>query len=231
MRLLVCTLVWLAALSAKAQVSDFKRVDFGRADSVARLYPGHSLNNLPDLAFKLTSSFEREEEKFRTLYVWICLNIRNDYSLYIRNKEQRMSAKSDTELDAWYAAFSKVIFDKLLNEHKTICTGYAYLLRELALAAGLTCVMVDGYGKTPGVRLYKEYPNHTWNAVRLNGKWYLCDPTWSSGLIDSGSGEFVQKFNSRFFLEDPVKFAKHHYPLDTTWFLLPQKPILNSFLK
>ncbi|MCW5910848.1 MAG: hypothetical protein KIT62_07230 [Cyclobacteriaceae bacterium] len=231
MRLLAYTLVWIAVLPARAQVSDFKGTDFSRADSVAKLYPNHPLTNLPDLAGKLTHSFSRDEEKFRALFTWVCLNIRNDYRLYLENKHAREQCKTEAALNEWYKTFSKVLYRELLQEHRTICTGYAYLVRELALASGLECVMVDGYGRTPGTRLRKNYPNHNWNAVRLNGKWYLCDATWASGKIDRQLNEFVPRYDDRFFLVNPAEFARHHYPLDTSWLLVQDKPALSGFLK
>ncbi len=219
MRLLTCTVVWIAVLSARAQVSDFEGTDFGRADSVARLYPDYPLTNLPDLADKLTRDFTREEEKFRAVFTWVCLNIRNDYELYRWNKQQRERCKTEAELKAWYKTFSKTLYRELLNDHKTICTGYAYLIRELALASGLECVIVDGYGRTPGSRLNKKFPNHNWNAIKLNGKWYLCDATWASGRIDEQSKQFVGRYNDFYFLTNPKLFNRSHFPLEQKWLL------------
>lgn len=231
MRLLTYIVLWMAVLSAKAQVSDFKRIDFGRADSVARLYPNHPLNSLPDLANKLTRPFTTDAEKFRAVFTWVCLNIRNDYELYLKNKQQREQCKTEAELKIWYKTFSKTLFLELLNNHKTICTGYAYLIRELALASGLECVIVDGYGRTPGSKLNKDFPNHNWNAVKLNGKWYLCDATWASGRIDNLSKTFVANYNDDFFLMTPEKFIKRHFPLDDRWMLMEMpQPTLQEFL-
>lgn len=157
MRLLTYIVLWIAVLSARAQVSDFKAIDFGGPDSVARLYPNYPLNNLPDLANKLTRPFTNEAEKFRAVFTWVCLNISNDYELYLRNKQQREQCKTDAELEAWYKTFSKTLFEELLNNHKTICTGYAYLIRELALASGLECVIVDGYGRTLWLKIEQRF--------------------------------------------------------------------------
>ena len=219
MKLLTYILLWLAVEMACAQVSDFKVADFDRADSVARLYPNHTLKSLPDLAFKLTNPLFREEEKFRAIFTWVCLNISNNYELYSRNKKGRERCNTQAELSAWYAHFGREMFLKLLNDHSTICTGYAYLVRELALAAGIECVIVDGYGRTPGTKLKKGFPNHNWNAVKLNGKWYLCDATWASGKIASDTKQFIARYNDLFFLMNPKLFNKNHTPLESKWLL------------
>jgi transglutaminase/protease-like cytokinesis protein 3 len=210
---------WLPALCASAQVSDFKEADFRKADSVAALYPNHSLNSLPDLAIKLTHALERDEEKFRAIFTWVCLNISNDYELYLKNKKGRENCRTKAELTAWYLRFGSAMFQKLLTHHTTICTGYAYLVRELALAVDIECVIVDGYGNTPGSKLKKGFPNHNWNAVKLSGKWYLCDPTWASGKISSENKQFVARFNDFYFLTDPKAFGRNHFPLESQWLL------------
>jgi Transglutaminase-like superfamily len=216
MKLSAFTFVWIA-VSASAQVSDFEDADFKKADSIARLYPHHSLYNLKALADKLTLSLSKDEEKFKAIYTWVCLNIKNDYELYRINRHQREIRKTKAELTIWYKEFSKVLFKKLLDEHTTICTGYAYLVKEMAAQIGILCVIVDGYGRSPGSKLKENYPNHSWNAVNLNGKWYLCDPTWSSGRIDRETMQFVHIYNELFFLTEPNLFIQSHYSLDSAW--------------
>lgn len=214
-----------------AQRSDFKDADFRRADSVASLYPNHSLIYIKLLAGKLTAPFHSEEEKFRAIYTWICRNVESDYKLYQENKRNRETLKNREELDEWNKKFCRRVFNKLLSEQKTICSGYAYLLKELAFHAGITCVTVDGYGRTAQANVKGTGTlNHSWNAVRLNNKWYLCDATWSSGIIDGEHGRFVRKYDDSFFLADPPLFVRTHYPSDTAWMLLNHKPTLQEFL-
>jgi hypothetical protein len=72
--------------------------------------------------------------------------------------------------------------------------------------------------------------NHSWNAIQLNNKWYLCDATWSGGAYDVDLSRYDKKFNDSYFLADPSLFIRNHYPLDSTWTLLTKKPTLNEFL-
>jgi hypothetical protein len=225
-----CFLVFFSSC-VHAQISDFRQTDFKEADSIAALYPKHSLKDLRSLVGKLTRPLSTEEEKFRAIYKWVCDNIENDYSLYLRNKRKREKLKDPGELKEWNNKFSAVVFRYLLEQQKTVCTGYAYLVREMASHAGLSCKIIDGYGRTiqsniggPGIA------NHSWNAIQLNGKWYLCDATWSSGLIDTQESSFVKRFDDSYFLADPALFIRNHYPLDSTWMLLDIKPSLRKFL-
>lgn len=214
-----------------AQVSDFADADFSKADSIAACYPRHSLRDLCALADKLTRPLSTEVEKFRAIYTWTCTNIANDYTLYLKNERQRQKYTDPVQHKAWNREFSARVFKKLLEEHKTVCTGYAYLVRELAFHAGIKCVVVDGYGRTAQSNIRGEgVANHSWNVVCLNNKWYLCDATWSSGAIDAKTGSFVKKYDAVYFLMDPALFVRNHYPLDSEWMLLRDKPTLHEFL-
>jgi hypothetical protein len=64
----------------------------------------------------------------------------------------------------------------------------------------------------------------------LDNQWYLCDATWSSGAVDPVRGTFVKQFSEAYFLPPPALFARNHYPLDTAWLLVAEKPTLPEFL-
>ena len=144
-------LVFVLCFSVRlqAQIPAFRARDFHKADSVAALYPGHSLTGLKSLADKLTKPFSTDTDKFRAIYRWVCNNIENDYGLYVKNKSRREKLQNrPEELKQWNKKLSPLFFQKLLREHKTVCTGYAYLVRELSFLAGLSCKIIDGYGRT-----------------------------------------------------------------------------------
>ena len=67
-------------------------------------------------------------------------------------------------------------------------------------------------------------PNHSWNAVKLNNKWYLCDATWSAGYTDMSTFLFEYEFDNSFFLMEPKRFSKTHQPVDEKWTLLTTTP-------
>jgi hypothetical protein len=225
-------LFFMLSVSLQAQILDFQGTDFEKADSMAALYPNHSLSDLRALAIKLTKPLSTQEEKFRSLYKWICNNIENDYGLYLKSTRRRQKFKNPEELKAWNRKFTQQVFKRLLNNKATVCSGYAYLLKELSLHAGLSCITINGYGRTAQANIGGTgIPNHSWNAIQLNNKWYLCDATWSSGAIDTEERKFVKRFNEVYFLADPSLFVRNHYPLDSIWMLMNNKPTLNEFLE
>ena len=77
-----------------------------------------------------------------------------------------------------------------------MCTGYAYLIKELCFLANIESEIIDGYARTVRSNIDAlDMANHSWNAVKLNNKWYLCDATWSSGYTLNKS-IFINPFSS-----------------------------------
>lgn len=206
--------ILICVLNGVAQVEDFAATDFRKADSLALMFPGHSLQDLRILSEKLTKPLTTEQEKFRAIYKWICNNIDYDYRLYLMNKRRREKL-TDSELKTWNTKIAKAVFETLLSRHRTVCTGYAYLVKELSYHAGLSCAIINGYGRNAqaGDR-FPTRPNHSWNSIQLNGRWYFCDATWSSGAMNVRTGEYIRKYNDAYFLQAADEFSKRHLPGD-----------------
>lgn len=215
-----------------AQMYDFKDFDFNKADQIAYSQKGKSLKNFSSLAYNLTDTLTTDVEKFRSIYTWVCTNIEGDYIASVINKEKRKKLqKNNLKLNNWNISFRTKVFEKLLNEHKTVCTGYAFLIKLLSNLANIECVIIDGYGRTANNEIGKNpIPNHSWNAVKLNSKWYLCDATWSSGSYNYEKSQFTYDYNDGYFLTNPELFIKDHYPLDSNWVLTNQPYDLSNFM-
>lgn len=231
-----CVGLMLVSVSLHAQLADFRHVRFDRADSVADANFDESLYNLPELSRKLTQSLKTEEEKFRSIFKWVCGNIAFDFELFRLNRDKRNKYDSREALTDWNKKALPMVYRNLIEHKRTLCTGYAWLVQELARHAGIACVIVDGYGRNASINIRKaDKANHSWNAVKLNGKWYLCDPTWASGVHDR-EGEFIRKYDDAYFLTNPSVFIRNHYPLDPRWTLLETEgsksitPTLEEFL-
>ncbi|MFD1062216.1 transglutaminase domain-containing protein [Winogradskyella litorisediminis] len=211
---------------------DFNDVSFTEADRRAAVNKGESLEDMPQLVYALTNGLETDVEKFRAIYVWVCKNIKNDYGLYAKNKQKRNKFSEDSiKLEAWNEKFKKKIFKTLRKRRRTICTGYAYTIKVMSQLADIECEIVNGFAKTSsGNPDDLKYPNHSWNVVKLNNKWYLCDPTWSSGIQDLETGRFKFSYNNGLFLASPELFAINHFPLEQRWFLTEDIPTFNNFL-
>ncbi|MHA7842313.1 MAG: transglutaminase domain-containing protein [Winogradskyella sp.] len=234
-RLFSILLLFLSLKSVDAQIVDFNHLNFKKADSIALALKGESLTNLPELSYKLTNQLTTEAERFRAIYRWVCDNIANDYTLYLKNDRQRRRFKDDSlKFSAWNTKFRSELFGTLLKKKRTICTGYAYLVKTLSDFADLECEIVQGFGRVSTTNVETlDLPNHSWNAVKLKNKWYLCDPTWASGIPNPTTNRFRFQYNDGFFLANPKLFAVNHFPIDRRWWLLDDEdiPSFETFLK
>ena len=224
----------LVGTIAYGQRSDFDDINFIKADSIAFQYKGASLKNLPVLTHNLTANLTTNVEKFRAIYTWVCTNVENDYEAYQKTVKKRKKLADNREaLTEWNDSFTPKVFKKLVSHRKTACTGYAFLIRELANLADINCEIINGYGRTATLNLNEtSIPNHSWNAVEINDKWYLCDPTWSAGriVLEDEGPRFDADYFDGYFLADPLLFIKNHFPLDKNWSLLTPAPSFKTFL-
>ena len=164
---LLTLIVFFIFIRSNAQIADFKNIDFTKADNIAKLNKGENLQNLSLLCYKLTSKLPTKVEKFRAIYTWVCLNISGDLKQSNTVSHKRKKLKKDSvALINWNIKYKKKTFKKLLKHKKTMCTGYAYLIKELAFLADIECEIVDGYGRTVNSNIDTlEIANHSWNAV------------------------------------------------------------------
>lgn len=218
--LFICLFIF--TFQSNAQISDFDEIKFQKADSIALECKNLGLQNVPELSHQLTSNLSTEVERFRAIYRWVCGNIANDYAMYSKNMRKRHRFKNDSlKLKVWNENFRKSSFQKMIKHQKTICTGYAYLIKKLSDLANIESEIVHGFARISSIDVATlDVPNHSWNAVKLNGKWYLCDPTWASGIPDPTTNLFEFHYNDGFFLTQPELFATNHYPVDSKWLLL-----------
>lgn len=197
-------------------------LDYSKADSIAISLRGENLDNLPMLCYMLTEHLYTEKERFRAIYRWVCDNIENDYYAYLKISKRRKKLKQDSlAYEKWNKQYVQTTFKTLKYSKITTCTGYAYLIREMSFLAGIESKIINGFSDVKKVK--SGITNHSWNAVYLDGKWYLCDATWSAGktLIAETGPYFKKEFRESYFLQNPEHFIKNHIPIETKWTLIP----------
>ncbi|MBR5536533.1 MAG: hypothetical protein IKU58_01370 [Clostridia bacterium] len=73
------------------------------------------------------------------------------------------------------------VIGALLDGYQPVCEGYAKALQLLCHQAGIPCVQQSGVANGGG---------HMWAAVKLDGQWYFCDPTWDDPNTDEDSWNY-----------------------------------------
>lgn len=214
------------------QQTDFKHIDFKKADSIAKKVKSKRLFELNKLTVELTKNLHTDIEKVRVIYKWICLNIANDFRLFEKNERKRRKYKNDSiQLANWNSELKKELFKRLLKRKRTICTGYAYLFKEMCNIIDISCKMVYGFGKTVDFLDFDpSLPNHTWNIVKIDKKWYLCDATWAAGISNAEEGVFQFSYNNGYFLTEPKLFFFNHFPIKPEYSLLEKTPNFQEFI-
>ncbi len=180
----------------------FAETDFSRIDNHADRAPNRLKKSIPALVNYLIRPAKSDLEKVRAIFRWITQNINYDVEAYF---DHRLIVEDPK---------------RIIRRGKAVCGGYSELFNRLCKEAGIQSKLIGGWSKGYGERLTGR-PNHAWNAVKINYRWYLLDATWGAGHLDSGQ-KFVREFNNHYFLTDPEQLIYDHLPEDETWQLIKQ---------
>lgn len=189
-----------------ARISEFATVDLFALGAPAAME-----KDVKSLASYLRGGARGDRQRVRALYRWVCDRIAYDGASY------RDHVFPDTA-----PAYT-------LKRKQAICGGYAQLLYELGKASGLQIELVTGKARGSAFSRAGAAEGHAWNAVRLDSKWYLLDPTWGAGSVDD---DFVYEkdFNEAYFLIPPEQLRYSHFPTDSKWQLCPKTLTWSQFL-
>lgn len=197
-----CLLFLLTPQYLLGQTQD--TLDFRSIDAHANKTPSQVSQDINSLANYLVETSSNDFERARSFYVWLTTNIAYDMKAY-RNGRKRINKTNED----------------ILERRRAVCFGYSKFFKALCDEVGMQSEVISGYSKgslTSNPQL--EEPDHAWNAVKLEGKWYLLDATWGAGVVYRES-EFVHEFSEDYFLTPPEMLIVNHLPADPIWQLLP----------
>lgn len=201
--------------------------------SFASFNPGKEERRIssPDsLSRLLTCSYTTELEKVRSIFLWITDNISYNtirYQSRIRNSRDD-DAEAEYDADSIFKSLDERVAIITLKRGFALCDGYARLFKSLCDFAGIKSEVITGYART-NMGSNQFMCNHKWNAVMIDGKWYLLDATWASGYLNFSGTNFIRDYNAGYFLTPPKYFIQDHYPDDIKWTLLDSPPTLSEF--
>ena len=186
------------------------------------------------LAKQLTTNRKTELEKVTAIFRWVTDNIS-----YRTNTQNRAAIKgtasvgnykNEEEDDGPLKPLSERVAETVLHKRVAVCDGYARLFTTLCDYAGIRSEIIIGYAKSGVTRPTRRFGvNHYWNAVMIDGKWYLLDATWASGYLSAQNNEFIRDYDEKYFLTPPELFIRDHYPDDARWTLLPDSKVPEEF--
>lgn len=199
-------LVLLIGSGLKPAETHLPTENYGRIDAYARSTPEDQARSINSLADYLTGPARTDMDRVRVIYAWMVSHIRYD----LEAVNNRGSQRYYSELE--YA-------NRVLRQRKGLCTGYALLFKHLLKRAGVQAISIRGYARTEDKEagLPVRTIDHEWNAVNIEGDWYLLDLAWA---VTTASNRGVS--NDFYFLTPPSAFVAQHYPTDPRWQLLDQ---------
>jgi len=212
--------------------SQKEKNNFAKVDAYAKSVKG--ITDVGKLSRKLTSPYETDLEKTRSIFRWITENIAYDTKEYkidsahsihytIYNKMSDTIKNRETE-------FNTKLIEYIFKNKKAICEGYCILFKALCDSSEIKAEVISGKSKTTASQIGKAYKgDHAWNSVYIGNKWMLLDVTWASGYCDDSVKIFTKKFDESFFLTPPNKFVLNHYPDDTKKILFSNSPTETQF--
>ncbi|MGO4817583.1 transglutaminase domain-containing protein [Flavobacterium sp. W22_SRS_FP1] len=155
----------------------------------------------------INTNFKTDKDKIRAAFYWTASNISYDVA-------NMFTVSSDeTEL-------AKIA--KTLQTKKGVCSHYASVFNALCRELGIQSYIISGYTKQSGK---VDNLAHAWTAAKIDGSWYIFDPTWGAGYVNKG--KFYKKINNAYFKVAPTKIIASHIPFDYLWQFL-NYPITNG---
>ncbi len=180
--------------------------NFDNIDKKMAAIPSIDSQSTSSIARFVGLNFKSENDKIRAIFYWIATNISYD----VENMVPKV-----IDLD-----MNKCI-EKTIKIRKGVCMNYAEVFNDIANKAGVECVVIDGYTRQNGKI---DVLPHAWCGAKINGLWYVFDPTWGSGHVNNAV--YTKKLNNKFFKINPEKSIETHMPFDFLWQFL-NYPISN----
>jgi hypothetical protein len=173
-------------------------------DAHALDVPAAAQGSIKELAAYLIGPARNDFEKARAIFRWIAQNVSYDARGFFSKQYGDQSPEG------------------VLRNGNAVCEGYSALFQALGQAAGLGVATIDGWAKgySYEVKELDGQTNHAWNAIKVDGGWYLVDSTWGTGYLNK-TGDFVMEFEPYYWLTPPDQFILNHLPSDSRWQLLP----------
>ncbi|NME67800.1 transglutaminase domain-containing protein [Flammeovirga aprica] len=185
--------------------------------------PRYAEQSLNELSKYLTSNENSDYQKAKNIYDWIT----NNFLLEERYKIKRYSIQ------------------QILKRRRGTAEEFSNLFDSLCHRSGLVSKQIVGYTFTENKPIIKVLyqPNHYWNAILIDKKWYQVDCLWGSNYgrlkkltfdINGNSVNYELKKGKEaetYFCPAPQDLIKTHFPADPNWQLLENSITSKEFIQ
>jgi transglutaminase/protease-like cytokinesis protein 3 len=182
--------------------------EFSEVDSFAGSLQASPDMPVQELTEKLIKPFNNDLDKVRVIFYWIASNIE------FESRDDQPGIRED------YPSVKEKIND-IYYKRRGSCSGYSHLFRYMLDIAGIRSRVINGFARFDMKSSAPVIPNHAWNSVKIEDKWYLCDVTWADDTLDT--------VNDYWFMTDPEIFIMNHYPVFQSFTLTKEKYSFQDF--
>ncbi|QDG53435.1 transglutaminase [Persicimonas caeni] len=147
--------------------------------------------------------------RVKALYDWVADHIRYDAPALARGDYPPQDPKT------------------VFSTRKAVCAGYAKLLAKMAETIDINMVYVTGVSRDRGGNVGGS--GHAWNAVEVEGKWYLIDVTWGAGYVENDT--FEKRYTTDYLFTPPEVLGVDHFPDDDKWQLRREPITRGEFMR
>jgi hypothetical protein len=153
----------------------------------------------------------REPDRFRrvkALHDWVVTRLEYDQASTVPSQRKAQDAES------------------VFRNRVAVCEGYARTLVALGQLTGDHIVYVTGDVREQSGAAAPV--GHAWNAVEVDGAWYLIDATWDDPVDERGRSTH---YRTQYLFIPPDVAVWSHFPDDPRWQLLPVPLTRGAFLR
>ncbi|MBQ4165226.1 MAG: transglutaminase domain-containing protein, partial [Oscillospiraceae bacterium] len=125
-----------------------------------------TLEEIAEISAQVCDGLNSDYDKARALSEWVSLNIYYDSDAYNSSVTTKTLSLSET-----------------LEEHRSVCGGYANLYAALCQSQGIECYIVQGSVVQNNYSFEEDVdiaPSHEWNAVVIDGRFIWVDSLWNT---------------------------------------------------
>ena len=163
----------------------------------------NDIEEIADYLWKFGKNHSKIEKFYALFFYYLCINIQYDFE-NINEDENNINR----------------IFRSGYADSLQFCKLFEAMCRRFSLKT----VRIEGFCKTKESPNYKRgtdvtKPNHYWNCININNKWFFCDLTFGSGGIKPKPEKTNLKdyFNPYYFLTPAECLIVTHRPLNDIW--------------
>lgn len=196
-------------------VSPIPVLDTVRLNKIARLAAKED-RSWNKVAHLIGDSCKTELERVYTIYTYIAGSYKYDLN------RLKLIYKREIKRELYLS--------EVLKKKKGVCGDFANLFATLCDSLDIGCFRVSGYSRNFSLLhpVRKNYYNHAWNVVRVDGNWYVLDVTF--GMQHFTKKKFdKERINYDFLFTDPAKFGIIHLPADPAFQLVNRERSYKDF--